>query len=71
MLKQIISESNVRQVRRLLEESERIVITCHKSPDGDEMVPLWDWRTRLPTSEKKRKWSLLTGLRAIFAVFRE
>lgn len=35
MLKQIISESNVRQVRRLLEESERIVITCHKSPDGD------------------------------------
>lgn len=35
MLKQIISESNIRQVRKLLEESERIVITCHKSPDGD------------------------------------
>lgn len=35
MLQQIISESNVRQVRKLLEESERIVITCHKSPDGD------------------------------------
>lgn len=35
MLKQIISESNIRLVRKLLEESERIVITCHKSPDGD------------------------------------
>ncbi|MCM1505020.1 MAG: bifunctional oligoribonuclease/PAP phosphatase NrnA [Muribaculum sp.] len=35
MLKQIISESNIKQVRKLLEESERIVITCHKSPDGD------------------------------------
>ena len=35
MLQQIISESNIKQVRKLLEESERIVITCHKSPDGD------------------------------------
>ena len=35
MLKSVINEDNVKAVRKLLEESERIVITCHKSPDGD------------------------------------
>ena len=35
MLRQIIQESKVKAVRELLGRSERIVITCHMSPDGD------------------------------------
>ncbi|HRF68898.1 MAG TPA: bifunctional oligoribonuclease/PAP phosphatase NrnA [Muribaculum sp.] len=35
MLRPIIAESDIKAVRDLLEESERIVITCHMAPDGD------------------------------------
>lgn len=35
MLRPVISETKVKAVRDLLQESERIVITCHMAPDGD------------------------------------
>lgn len=35
MISRIIDEKAVKAVRGLLEESERIVITCHLTPDGD------------------------------------
>ncbi len=35
MLNKIIAEESVQQVCRLLEKREKIVITCHVSPDGD------------------------------------
>ena len=35
MLRHVIAETKVKEVRELLEESERIVITCHMAPDGD------------------------------------
>lgn len=35
MLQPLIEESKVKAVRKLLEENDRIVITCHMSPDGD------------------------------------
>ncbi len=35
MLTKIIAEESIQQVRKLLEKSEKIVITCHVSPDGD------------------------------------
>ncbi len=35
MISKIIDEKDVRQVRNLLENSDRIVITCHLTPDGD------------------------------------
>lgn len=35
MLQPLIDESKVKAVRKLLEENDRIVITCHMSPDGD------------------------------------
>ncbi|MCM1310456.1 MAG: DHH family phosphoesterase [Bacteroides sp.] len=35
MISRIINEKAVKQIRELLEDSERIVITCHLTPDGD------------------------------------
>lgn len=35
MISRIIDEKDVKQVRNLLENSNRIVITCHLTPDGD------------------------------------
>ncbi len=35
MLNKIIAEESVQQVCKLLEKREKIVITCHVSPDGD------------------------------------
>lgn len=35
MLKQVVDPSVVARLKALLESSERIVLTCHKSPDGD------------------------------------
>lgn len=35
MISRIIDEKAVKQIRQLLENSERIVITCHLTPDGD------------------------------------
>lgn len=35
MLKKIINEASIKQLRQLLQKSRRIVITCHMSPDGD------------------------------------
>lgn len=35
MLRPTIKESNVKVVRELIERSNRIIITCHMSPDGD------------------------------------
>ncbi len=35
MLSKIIAEESIQQVRKLLENREKIVITCHVSPDGD------------------------------------
>ena len=35
MINKIIAEEKIRQVRKLLEKKEKIVITCHVSPDGD------------------------------------
>lgn len=35
MISRIIKESAVKELRQMLEHSEKIVITCHLSPDGD------------------------------------
>ena len=35
MLTKIIKETEIEALRKVLAESERIVITCHVSPDGD------------------------------------
>lgn len=35
MISRIIKESKIKELRRLLEQSKNIVITCHVSPDGD------------------------------------
>jgi len=35
MINKIIAEEKIQQVRKLLEKKEKIVITCHVSPDGD------------------------------------
>lgn len=35
MISRIIKESKIKALRQLLEQSEKIVITCHLSPDGD------------------------------------
>jgi phosphoesterase RecJ-like protein len=35
MLRHVIAEAKVKEVRELLEQSEHIVITCHMAPDGD------------------------------------
>lgn len=37
MLKPIIPETKIEQFRNLLSEANRIVITCHLSPDGDAL----------------------------------
>lgn len=37
MLKRIINEASIKQLRYRLERSDKIVITCHLSPDGDAM----------------------------------
>ena len=44
MIARIINEDNIKKLRQLLEQSERIVITCHLTPDGDAMgssLGLW------------------------------
>lgn len=35
MISRIINDKAVKRIRELLEDSERIVITCHLTPDGD------------------------------------
>lgn len=35
MLSRLIDEKNIKELRRLLEECEKVVITCHIAPDGD------------------------------------
>lgn len=35
MLTRLVDEKNIRELRKLLESSEKIVITCHIAPDGD------------------------------------
>ncbi len=35
MINKIIAEEKIQQVRKFLEKKEKIVITCHVSPDGD------------------------------------
>ena len=35
MISPIISEKSIKQLRKLLEANDRIVITCHLTPDGD------------------------------------
>jgi phosphoesterase RecJ-like protein len=37
MISRIINEERIKELRRLLQSSERIVITCHLTPDGDAM----------------------------------
>ena len=37
MINKIIAEEKIQQVRKLLEKKEKIVITCHVSPDGDAL----------------------------------
>ena len=44
MISRIIDENSVKALRRLLDRSERIVITCHLTPDGDAIgssLGLW------------------------------
>lgn len=44
MISRIINENRIKELRRLLERSERIVITCHLTPDGDAIgstLALW------------------------------
>lgn len=35
MISRVVKESNIKALRHYLEQSEKIVITCHVSPDGD------------------------------------
>lgn len=35
MISRVIKEEKIKELRRLLEQSKNIVITCHVSPDGD------------------------------------
>lgn len=35
MISRVLKESSIKQLRQILEESEKIVVTCHMSPDGD------------------------------------
>lgn len=35
MISRVIKENKIKELRRLLEQSNNIVITCHVSPDGD------------------------------------
>lgn len=37
MLKKVLDQRNVNRFRTLIEESQRIVVTCHVRPDGDAM----------------------------------
>lgn len=37
MLSRLVDENNIKELRRLLETCENIVITCHIAPDGDAM----------------------------------
>ncbi len=37
MISPIIDENTIERLRRLINQSQRIVITCHKSPDGDAL----------------------------------
>ncbi len=37
MLNRILDESKIARLKRLIEESEKIVITCHLTPDGDAL----------------------------------
>lgn len=44
MISRIIDENSIKALRRLLDRSERIVITCHLTPDGDAIgasLGLW------------------------------
>ena len=35
MISRVIKETKIKELKRLLEQSTNIVITCHVSPDGD------------------------------------
>lgn len=37
MISKLIDEDQIKSLRKLLEESEKIVITCHIAPDGDAL----------------------------------
>ena len=37
MLSRLVDENNIKELRRLLETCENVVITCHIAPDGDAM----------------------------------
>ncbi len=55
MIARIIKDDNIKQLRDLLSESEKIVITCHLSPDGDAIgssLGLWHVLNRLGKSVK-------------------
>ncbi|MDE7388232.1 MAG: bifunctional oligoribonuclease/PAP phosphatase NrnA [Muribaculaceae bacterium] len=44
MISRIIDENRIKELRQLLERAERIVITCHLTPDGDAVgssLALW------------------------------
>lgn len=37
MISKLVAEDKIKSLRRLLEESDKIVITCHIAPDGDAL----------------------------------
>lgn len=39
----LLNETQVRQLNQLIEQSERIVLCCHKSPDGDALGSMLGW----------------------------
>ena len=49
MLRNIISPNELSQLRKLLDESRNVVITCHTSPDGDAIgssLAMYEYLTR-------------------------
>ena len=49
MLRTVISAQEANTVRQLLNDSQRVVITCHTGPDGDAIgssLALYEYLTR-------------------------
>ena len=49
MLKQILSPAEKTAVKKMLDDAQNVVITCHTSPDGDAIgtsLALWEYLTR-------------------------
>ncbi|MBQ8047158.1 MAG: DHH family phosphoesterase [Prevotella sp.] len=53
MLNNILTEEQELKLRQIVQENERIVITCHKSPDGDALGSSLAWAAYLQSVGKE------------------